>query len=124
VILARDRGYLLNDIYVACGWPSDRLKRIVAPPPVSARFPSMFDSAHAIATPQSASRYRWYWVVGLSVVLWAETTTQAAFLSHDVAPVILAAHPRMLQLWSVWRDAPEPVTCIKPCTRNEVVNAA
>ena len=123
VILARDHGYLLNDIYIACGWPSERLKRRVSGGTPSTRFPSLLDAAHAIATPKHASRYRWHWVVGLSVVLWAETAAQAAIHLYEVAPMILAASPLLLQLWSVWRGAPQPVTFIKLGPGIEVGNA-
>ena len=39
IIVKRERGYLLNDVYIACGWPSKRLKRHVAPLRYSKAYP-------------------------------------------------------------------------------------
>ena len=124
VVTMRDHGILLNDIYVAAGWPSDRLKRLVAPRRLSATHPSVYDSAHAISTPETAKRYRWDWVVGLSILLWAESPTQATILETEAAPLILAAQPLLLQLWRVFRGPHAPVEFLKSSTVCEVKNAS
>lgn len=113
VIAKRERGHLLNDIYVACGWPSNRLRRVVTPRKYSAIHPSLYDAALAIGTPETAKRYQWQWLVGLSVLLWAESPTQATILRAEVAPLILASHPRLLQLWLVYDGQHEVIEFLK-----------
>lgn len=124
VVIKRDHGILLNDIRVACGWPSDWLKQLVAPRRFSAIHPSVYDSAHAIGTPETARRYRWDWVVGLSVLLWAESPTQATILETEAAPLILAAQPLLLQLWRVYRGPHAPIEFLKLSTDCEVEHVA
>lgn len=123
VVTKRDRGILLNDMYVACGWASPELQQLVAPRRLSAKHPSAYDSAHAIGTPEAAKRYRWDWVVGLSVLLWAESPTQATILETEAAPLILAAKPLLLQLWRVYRGPHAPIEFLKLSTVCEVQHA-
>ena len=113
VVTKRDHNILLNDIYVACGWPSNRLKRLVAPRKVLVAYPSLFDSAHAVGTPETARRSRWDWVVGLAVLLWAESPTQATILETEAAPLILSARPLLLQLWRTYDGQHEPIVFLK-----------
>ena len=124
VVTKRDHGILLNDVRVACGWPSDLLKQLVAPRRFSATYPSVYDSAHAIGTPETARRYRWDWVVGLSVLLWAESPTQATILETEAAPLILAAQPLLLQLWRVYSGPHAPIEFLKLSTDCEVSHVA
>jgi len=124
VVTKRDHGILLNDIYVAAGWPSDRLKHFLAPRRPSVTYPSLYDSVHAVGTPKTAKRYRWDWVIGLSVLLWAESPTQAAILESEAAPLILAGQPLLLQLWRVYSGPHAPVEFLKLSTVWEVQHAA
>jgi hypothetical protein len=124
IVTKRDHGILLNDIYIAAGWPSDRLKRLVAPPTPSVTHPSLYDSAHVVGTPETARRYRWDWIVGLSVLLWAESPTQAAMLLAEAAPSILVAQPLLLQLWRVYRGPHTSVEFLKLSSVCEVQHAA
>ena len=123
VVTKRDHDIMLNDVRVACGWPSDRLKQLVAPRRFSTKHPSVYDSAHAIGTPETAKRYRWDWVVGLSVLLWAESPTQATILETEVAPLIIAAQPLLLQLWRVYRGPHAPIEFLKLSPVCEVQHA-
>ena len=123
VVTKRDRGILLNDIYVACGWASPALQQLVAPRRLSAKHPSVYDSAHSLGTPVAAKRYRWDWVVGLSVLMWAESPTQATILETEAAPLILAAQPLLLQLWRVYRGPHAPIEFLKLSTAYEVQHA-
>ena len=113
IVTKRERGYLLNDIYVSCGWPSKRLKRHVAPPRYSQVYPSLYDSSNAVGTPETARRYRWSWIIGLSVLLWAESPTQASILQAEVAPLIVAEKPLLLQLWRVYDGYHDVVAFVK-----------
>ena len=124
VVTKRERGYLLNDVYIACGWPSKRLKRHVAPLRHSRVCPSLYDSAHAVGTPETARRYRWNWIVGLSVLLWAESPTQAAILEVEAVPLIVASHPALLQLWRVYDGHHDVVEFLKLSSGCEVRHAA
>jgi hypothetical protein len=123
VVTKRDHGILLNDMYVACGWASPALKQLVAPRRLSAMHPSVYDSTHAISTPETAKRYRWDWLVGLSVLLWAESPTQATILETEVAPLILAEQPLLLQLWRAYRGPHAPIEFLKLSTVREVQHA-
>ena len=113
IVTKRERGYLLNDIYVSCGWASKRLKRHVAPPRYSQVYPSLYDSSNAVGTPETARRYRWSWIIGLSVLLWAESPTQASILQAEVAPLIVAEKPLLLQLWRVYDGYHDVVEFVK-----------
>lgn len=124
IVTKRERGYLLNDIFIACGWASNRLKRHVAPPRYSEAYPSLFDSAHAVGTPESAARYQWKFLIGLSVILWAESSVQASILMQEVAPLILAAHPMLLQLWRMYPGNHDMVDFIKLSSDREVQHAS
>lgn len=124
IIAKRERGYLLDDVYVACGWPSQRLKRHVAPPRYSEAYPSVLDSAHAIGTPETARRYRWDWLVGLSVLLWAESPAQASILQAEAAPLIIASQPLLVQLWRVYADHDGGIEFLKLSSDCEVRHAA
>ena len=124
ILTKRERSFLLNDVFIACGWPSQRLKRHVTPPRCSEAYPSLYDSAHAIGTPESAARYQWRFVVGLSVILWAESSVQASILTQEVAPLILAAHPLLLQLWRMYPGNHDVVDFIKLSSNREVRHAA
>ena len=124
VIAKRERGYLLNDLYIACGWPSDQLKRRVAPRKASEIHLSLYESAHAIGTPETAKRYRWNWVVGLAVLLWAESPTQATILRSEVAPLILAAQPLLLQLWRLYDGQHDVIEFLKLSDDSGVRHAA
>ena len=124
IIAKRERGYLLNDVYIACGWPSKRLKRFVAPPKYSEAYPCVFDSANAVGTPEAARRYRWDWLVGLSVLLWAESPAQASILQAEVVPLIIAAHPLLLQLWRVYAEHDGGIEFLRLSADCEVRNAA
>lgn len=120
VVLLREHGHLLNDIYVACGWSSNRLKNRITPTRHSHKYPSLLDAAHAIGTPEQAAKYRWDFVIGLSVILWAETSVQASILLQDVAPVILAANPLLLQLWRVYAGPHQTIEFLKLSTNYKV----
>ena len=124
VVAKRERGYLLNDVYISCGWPSNRLKRLLAPRRFSAIHPSLFDSANAIGTPETAKRYRWNWIVGLSVLLWAESPTQATILQAEIAPQILAEKPLLLQIWRAYPGNHDAVEFLKLSSDCEAQHAA
>lgn len=124
VIVKRERGYLLNDVYICCGWPSNRLKRLLAPRKFSAIHPSLYESANAIGTPETARRYRWNWIIGLSVLLWAESPTQATILLAEVAPLIVAEKPLLVQLWRAYDGHHEVIEFLKLSSDREVRHAA
>lgn len=124
IVNKRERRFLLNDVFIACGWPSPRLKRHVTPPRYSEAYPSLYDSAHAIGTPETAARYQWKFLIGLSVILWAETSVQASILTQEIAPLILAVHPLLLQLWRMYPGNHDVVDFIKLSRDREVRHAA
>ena len=124
IIAKRERGYLLNDVYVASGWPSTRLKRHIAPPKYSVAYPCVLDSAHAVATPETARRYRWDWLVGLSVLLWAESPAQASILQAEAVPLIIVSQPLLVQLWRVYADHDGGIEFLKLSSDCEVRHAA
>ena len=124
IITKRERGYLSNDVYIACGWPSKRLKRHVAPPRYSEAYPSVYDSASAVGTPETALRYRWDWIVGLSVLLWAESPAQASILQAEASPLLVASRPLLLQLWRVYPDHEGGIEFLRLSTNRAVQHAA
>ena len=102
VVSARDEGFRVGSVLVSAGWPSDWLKRMVAPPTlVNAPDdkPGVFDDNFAVGCVKSAAEYLWGWVIGLDVILWAESAQQANRLESEVFPVILAEHPERVTLF-------------------------
>lgn len=104
VVNARDAGDLVNSVFIAAGWPSDRLKEHVSEPKwFSEKYPSVHECCYAIGVVKAASEYLWHWVIGLDVLLWAESSQQAARLEQEVAPLILAENPARVQLWHCYQ---------------------
>jgi hypothetical protein len=116
IVQARDAGYRVGTVFIAHGWPSDTLRNYCTSPKFSEHFPSIFEGLHAIGTPENAPRYSWRFVVGLAVILWAESSVQAAILLRDVAPLVLACNPQLLQLWRTYPGSHDVVEFVKSTT--------
>ena len=123
IIEARNAGFRVGTVFIAHSWPSDRLRKFCKAPPFSKSFPSIYEDQHALATPRDPSLFNWRFLVGLAPILWAESSVQAAILLRDVAPLVFAVNPQLLQLWHVYED-PAQIEFLKLTNLAEVQHAA